>query len=301
MSLARQTQIGLREMPANAAWLLSRMLKPAEQVGEAAESATAGARDRGRKLGAAVIDAAPGGGDSVEIRMRRAHEAGVRARAAEDEAVAAAEESKACAAHARETSERGRTRLKAVQRETERQVKQRVAEAQKSAEEAVRREQLAADAAAEDERQQAKAEVEEELEDAQRAAEEAQQHAEELVQEAAERLAEAQRLAAEAAGAAREVAEAAHRQAEQLADEAQQQASDADAQVRAAEQLRERSEATARHTAKQLQRKQTNGDLGSYPKPALVELAASIGIEKRTTMTKSQLVDAISRAERDAG
>ena len=39
MSLAKQTQIGLREMPANAAWLLSRMLKPAEQVGGAAESA----------------------------------------------------------------------------------------------------------------------------------------------------------------------------------------------------------------------------------------------------------------------
>src|ERR1700753_4095416 len=86
MSLAKQTQIGLREMPANAAWLLSRMLKPAEQVGGAAESAAATARDRGRQFGAAVVDAAPIGGDSVEIRMRRAHEAGLRALAAEDEA-----------------------------------------------------------------------------------------------------------------------------------------------------------------------------------------------------------------------
>jgi DNA repair exonuclease SbcCD ATPase subunit len=299
MSLAKQTQIGLREMPANAAWLLSRMLKPAEHVGDAAESAAAGARDRSRQLGAAVIDAVPIGGDSVEIRMRRAHDAGLEARAAEDQAVAAAQESKARADHARETSERGRARLKTVERETERQVKQRTAEAQKAADESVRRERSDAEAAAEDERQQAKAEVQEELEDAQRQAEEAQQHAEELVREATERLAEARQLATEAAGAAREVAEAAHRQAEQLADEAQQQATDADAQVRAAEQLRDRSEATARHTAQHLQRKDTNGDLSSYSKPALVELAATIGIEKRTTMTKGQLVNAIDRAGRD--
>lgn len=300
MSLARQTRTGLREMPSNAAWLLSQMLKPAERVGDAAESAAAGARDRGRRVSAAVVDASPGGGDSVEIRMRRAHDAGVRAREAEDQAVAAAQESKARFDHAREVSERGRARLRTVDRETERQVKQRVAEAQKSAEEAVRRERHEAEAAAEDERQAAKAEVQAELEDAQHEAEEAQQHAEELVQEATERLAQARQLAAEAAAAAREVAESAHRQAEQLADEAQQQATDADAQVRAAEQLRHQSEATAKHTAQQLQRKDTNGDLASYNKPALVELAASIGIERRATMTKSQLVDAIGHAARDA-
>lgn len=298
MSLARQTQTGLREMPSNAAWLLSRMLKPAERVGDVAESAAAGARDRGRWLSAAVVDASPIGGDSVEIRMRRAHDAGVRAREAEGQAVAAAQESKARSDHAREVSERGRARLRTVDRETERQVKQRVAEAQKSADDAVRRERLEADAAAENERQEAKAEVHAELEDAQHAAEEAQYRAEELVQEATERLAEARQLAAEAAGAAREVAQVAHRQAEQLADEAEQQATDADAQVQAAEQLRARSEATAKHTANQLQRKDINGDLASYNKPALVELAASIGIEKRATMTKSQLVDAIGQVAR---
>jgi hypothetical protein len=300
MTLVKQTRTGLREMPSNAAWLLSQMLKPAERVGDAAESAAAGARDRGRRASAAVLDASPVGGDSVEIRMRRAHDAGVRAREAEDHAVAAAQESKACADHARDTSERGRVRLRTVHRETERQVKQRVGQAQKSADEAVRRERLDAEAAAEQERQEAKAEVQAELENAQQAAEDAQQHAEELVQEATERLAEARQLAAEAAAAAREVAESAHRQAEQLAEEAQQQATDADAQVRAAEQLRERSEATAVDTAQQLQRTDANGDLASYNKPALVELAASIGIEKRATMTKSQLVDAIGQAARNA-
>ena len=86
MSLSEQARTGLREMPSNAAWLLSRVLKPAEAVGTAAESATAGARDRGRKVKAAVVDATPFGGDSVDIRMRRAHDAGERAREAEERA-----------------------------------------------------------------------------------------------------------------------------------------------------------------------------------------------------------------------
>jgi hypothetical protein len=38
--------------------------------------------------------------------------------------------------------------------------------------------------------------------------------------------------------------------------------------------------------------------LESYHKPELVELAAAIGIEGRTTMTKSELVDAIAKASR---
>ena len=62
MSLSEQARTGLREMPSNAAWLLSRVLRPAEDVGAAAESAAVGARDRRRKVTAAVVDAVPGGG-----------------------------------------------------------------------------------------------------------------------------------------------------------------------------------------------------------------------------------------------
>ena len=87
MQMLERTRTGLREMPSNAAWLLSRALKPAEAIESAAESATASARDRSRKLGAAVVDAAPMGGDSVEIRVRRARDAAERAREAEDRAV----------------------------------------------------------------------------------------------------------------------------------------------------------------------------------------------------------------------
>jgi hypothetical protein len=40
MSLSERARTGLRDMPSNAAWLLSRALKPAEAVGSAAESST---------------------------------------------------------------------------------------------------------------------------------------------------------------------------------------------------------------------------------------------------------------------
>ena len=145
MSLSERMRTGLQEMPSNGAWLLSRALKPVEGVENAAESARAGARDRRRKLSAAMVDAAPGGGDSVELRMKRARDAAERAREAEERAIEAAQESKEASEHASQVSERGRARIAEVKRETAQAVKQRVAEAQEAADEAVARERQAAD------------------------------------------------------------------------------------------------------------------------------------------------------------
>ena len=116
--MLERTRTGLKEMPSNAAWLLTRALKPAEAIGSAAGSAAAGARDQGRKVGAAVLDAAPVGPDAVELRVRRAQDAAERAQEAEDRALEAARESKARADHVREVEERGHARVKAVERET---------------------------------------------------------------------------------------------------------------------------------------------------------------------------------------
>ena len=95
MSLLERMRTGLREMPSNSVWLLAQALKPA----------------------GAVADAAPFGGDSVEIRARRAQEAAERAREAEERALEAARESKARAAYARQVSERGHARMTEVERE----------------------------------------------------------------------------------------------------------------------------------------------------------------------------------------
>jgi hypothetical protein len=293
MSMFERTTTGLRDMPSNALWLLSRALHSADAIGGAA----AGARDQGRKVTAAVVDAAPVG-DSVEIRARRARDAAERAREAEERAVEAARTSKELADRAREVSERGRARVKEIDRELTRQVQQRIAEAQKAAEEFVKRERQAAEADAEEQQQEVEEEVEDEVADAESDAEASQRRAEELVEDATEALAEARRLADEAAGAARSAAQEANRQAQQLQNEAEQRASDAEGRVKAVEDLRERAAATATHTAHELDRETVDGGLDAYKKPELVELAAAIGIEERTNMTKGELVDAITKAAR---
>jgi len=120
------------------------------------------------------------------------------------------------------------------------------------------------------------------------------------VAEATERLAEARQLAEEATRAARAAAEEAHRQAQELADDAEEQAHAADTKVAAAEQLGREAETTAKDTARQLRTGFTNGDLGAHTKHELLELAAAIDIEGRTTMTKAELVSAIEKASRPA-
>lgn len=116
------------------------------------------------------------------------------------------------------------------------------------------------------------------------------------MEDATEKLAEARRLAAEAAAAARAAAEEANRRAQQLASETEQQASEAQARVNATERIHAQAQQSAQHAARELQQNSTNGGLQSYNKPELVELAASIGIQHRTTMTKGELVNAITKA-----
>ncbi len=300
MSLSERTRAGLREMPSNASWLLSRALNPAESVGDKTESATAGVRDRGRRVKAAFIDAAPVGGDSVEIRMERARDAAERAREAEEQAIEAEEDAKDRADHAQQVSERGRARVVEADQETGQWVEHRIAEAQKAADEAVERERQAAEADAEERQLQVQAEVDDETEEAEGEAEAAQEEADELVADAAAKLADARQLADDAASAARAAAEEATRRARELSDEAEQQASEADARIAETEEIRERSKATAKRGAAKLRPSTTNGDLEDFNKPELVELAAGIGIERRTTMTKGELVKAIAKASRTA-
>jgi colicin import membrane protein len=297
MPLLDRTLTGLREMPSNALWLLSRAVSPVDAVDEVAGSAVASVRDQGRKVEAAVLDAAPVRGDSVDVRIRRARDAAERAREAEDRAREAAQDAKARAERVQEISEHGRRRLEEAERQSDRDVKQRVAEAEKAAQEFVRRERQAAEAAAEEHRSEVVEEVENEIADAHREADQARQDAEELVADASDQLAEAGRLADEAAGAARATAEEAQRQAQELTHQAERQASAAEAKVRTTEELRDELVTTAKETARSLNQETTNG-LGSYSKAELVDLAAGIGIRGRSTMTKKELVAALRTASR---
>jgi colicin import membrane protein len=278
-----RARIGLREMPSNAAWLASRAFKALRAGGESGAPAPArtGGHDRRRKA-AAIVDPAGDGGFSVDMLVRRAREAAERAQTAEDQALEAAEESRALAERAREVSERGRALMEEVNRETSLEVEERVAQASRTAEKLVKDERRAAEAVAEEERRAVREEVDAELEEAEREAEASQERAHDLVQDAAEALAQARRLADEAVAAARAVSDEAARQAQELAAEAELASIDIELRAR----------------ARELGGEPTHAGLKSFHKPELVELAASVGVETRASMTKEELVDAITRASR---
>jgi len=305
--LSGQARLGLRELPTNAAWLLSRAV---QQPADAAGSAAAGTRDKARQLGASLVDAAPVG-DSVETRMKRARAAAERAQEAEREARDAAQTAKECSDQAQQLAESNRAWLTEVERDANRRVRERVAaaqraaeervaEAKRAAEEQVARERGAALHEAEEKLEKVKSEATEETEAAQRDAEAAQQRADELVAASRERVVEARQLADEAVQAARAAAEEAQRQAQQLVQDAEQQAKDADAKAAAAEQLREDAIVNTRRTVARLQREQTDGNLESKNKAELHELAAVMEIEGHTKMSKEELISAITNAARSA-
>jgi hypothetical protein len=265
MGVFEGKRIGLREMPSNVAWLLSRLVTPADETDLVASPA----------------------GDSLEVRAKRARAAAERAEDAQERAVEAAREYEALADHLREVVERGQARIEEIDRETSERVRHRVAEAQKAAEEFVRRERQEAENEADAQRQEVEEELEDEMVEVENEAEAALHRAEELVADAAHALAEARRLAAEAAEVARLAAAEAERKAHLIQD----------GRGDAAEELRKRAAASANKTAREFARTETNG-LEDYKKTELVELAAGIGIKGRAGMTKGELVDAIMNAAR---
>ena len=177
-------------------------------------------------------------------------------------------------------------------------VKQRIADAQKAAEALVERERHAAEADAEEQRQQVQAEVDQEVQEAQADAEDCRQRAEEL-----DRGRDRETRGGPPARRRGRGSRSCRRRGSQppgavTGERSPAAGHDAEAQVKATERLRERTRTTAKRTARELE--SDDGGLESHSKPELVQLAASVGIESRTNMTKSELVDAIAKASRTA-
>jgi colicin import membrane protein len=254
---------GLRELPSNAAWLVSRVLS-ADVTDPAA-----GPRDTARRIRASVEDVAPVG-DSVETRMARARAAAERAQRTEEEALAAAEESKRSSDHARVVSESNRTQIAELRRELKQRVERAIAEARRAADEEVARARTAAQAEADEELAERQSEAEAETQAAQHEAEVAQERAQELVAEARERLTTARQLADEATKAARAAADEAHRQAQQLADDAEQQAKAADQKVIAAERVAKTAGTTGEDAAQRPASREVDGDLEAHTEGELL-------------------------------
>jgi hypothetical protein len=164
--LSRVAVTGLKEIPANAAWVLAKALRPAtegasavaEHVSDAASSAAGSTRSaseatrrRAADAGRSVADAVPGlRHDSVSALMKDADAAAERARQREAEAVALAQRAKDESEEAARIAADAQRDVEATRRDASARVTTRVEAARRESQaavEEVEREQAERDAA----------------------------------------------------------------------------------------------------------------------------------------------------------
>jgi hypothetical protein len=314
--LSRITRTGLIELPDNAAWLLSKALKPAlsaasgvssvregiSDVASSAADAAGGAgstvRHKARTAKRSVVEAMPLiGHDSVAALMREADTAAERARDQEARALSLAQEAKDSAHESARVAHECDEFVQQVRREAERNVAAAMGEAR----ERLERERRDAEADARKDIEKAQAQASARTGEAERSAEEAQARAREAIQEASQALIEARDRASQAAAAANEIAAQASQEADQLAKHAQKRAAEAERRVVEASQLRHSTNSavagrrgSAANSADVTVRERE--DLGALTKGELLRLTEDLDVEGRPSMSKSELVDAISRA-----
>ena len=287
-TLAHHAKVGLREMPRNATWALSRLLRPIGSAPAAASEAASSTSDavgavahKGRRLAqrAAEVAHLDGDGDgSVEDLVERARRAAEEADEAEADAVERAQEASQAADEARLGAEQAEARMATARTEGDRTVETRVADAEREGAERVARAQREAEALVEEAEAKAREEVDREMTEL----------SSDLEDEAEARRARAEEASA-AAQAAIDAAAAAVARARDLADRAQRAADEAAARAaRTAERLR------GEDPAAELAPLAAPGtDLEDRTKAELLDLAAQAGLEGRTAMTKAQLVEAL--------
>jgi colicin import membrane protein len=321
--LSRLTTTGLSELPTNAAWLLSKALKPAlsaatgassvtEGVSGAASSAagTAGAagarvREKAKAARRSVADALPLiGHDSVATLMREADAAAEHAHDQETLALSVAQEAKDSADEAARVAHESDDFVQQVRRDTER----RVAGAVEEARERFERDRRAEEAEGRKAIEKAEAQASARTGEADRKAEEAQARAREAIQEASQALIEARDLASQAATAAKEIAAQASQEADRLAKHAQAGA-EVERRVIKPNQLRQTASGGAagdsggsdgNSVAAPMHGRGkpdalTRGELDALTKAELLRLTGDLDVEGRLSMSKSELIDSISR------
>ena len=277
-SVVDLAKTGVREMPRNAAWALSKVVRTA---GHAIDSGSDTVVDQGRRAArraASAVGASDSDG-SVESLLRRADEAAEIARAAEADAVQRAEEAKAAAEFAQHTAREAEEELAAAEKEGQKAVKEHVAAVEGEAREMVQRVQQEAKDMVERARSDLESAVSEELDDLRSELDSDVDQARERAQSSAAEAREALARADEAVTVARDLATQAQSAAERAAAEAAQ----------TAERLRweEREKVTIGAPLRE-------EDLIDLTKAELIDLASTAEVPGRSHMSKSELVSALS-------
>lgn len=289
-TMVHHAKVGVKDMPRNAAWVLSKILRPIGSAPGAASDAVSTTADaagavasKGRRFAHQAASAAHldgRNGEGVDDLVEHAREAADAADEAEATAVVRAQDAKQAAEEARLGAEQGEARLAAARADGAQAVEARIADAEREGAERVSRAQ-----------REASTHVEEaEAEERERVDDELTELSSDLQHEAEQRRSRADETATAAQEAIDEAAAAVAR-ARDLTDQAQRAADEAAARAtRTAERLR------GGDPTVDLSRVAVPGaDLSERTKAQLLDLAAQAEVENRTTMTKAQLVEALDQ------
>jgi hypothetical protein len=293
--VASQAASGVRDLPRNGVWLLSKALKSPVA---ATESTVHDTSDGLRRVTIAVADKLPGATDSVGMKLKRAETAVARAKEAERRALAEAQNASELADAAKSVSEDGKRRVGEATREGKQEVQRRTQEARERFARLVNQEREKAEQEVAERIERITADVKAESEKARAEAERLAEHAQALIEDAHQQMVEARALAAEATAAAQEAADQAHAHARAVAEKVEEQSGSADRVVKDA---RRAESALANEAARAVQAEQEQpipARLSEHTKAELVELARPLQIENASRMTKDQLVRAIRSASR---
>ena len=238
---------GVRDLPRNASWLVAKALTPLSAPREKVKDAGGEAVDKVRSTGAVVKDALPGTGDSVELRLKRAHAAADQAKDAEDQSVSSAREADRLAKEAERAEAEKEQRLEQTRAQQQAEADARGARGRAGGRTSRRR---GACRCPGPRRQGGGARSPSRARGTRTASVgRPPRHSEQAEQDfarATERLAEARRLSDEATKAAQDAAAEAQREADRLNGAARTRKREAASSVTAARQAQKRTETAAR-------------------------------------------------------
>ena len=295
--VARTLETGIKDLPRNTSWLLSKALHPVSEVSvdppsvhETAARVSEGAKSVGTK----TKDLFSISDGSVEGRIDDAHAAAEKARAAEERALQAAENAKAKADQLAAISAEVDSSLSQLKKEQADRVEAETADARKRADAQVEDARRAAQQDANKVIEERTAEADKQIQHARQEADEAQANAKEELAAATDLLNRARVLSDEAEAAARAVVDEAHRQVMRITRTEETEAKEA-----LTESARTAAAATAtkpRKTSSRVPKQRSSSKpFDKRTKAELVELAAERGVKGRSSMSKQQLVKALSK------